>query len=106
MLNYTLQLNYVYTQGNQSISYPSNPLDPYITQQFTQLSNITDYSLTDLITSHNFTGDVDTEITVCLQITEQCEREFSGEKICYTYDSGISWTVTIYSDLSAHIRFG
>ena len=95
LLNYTLQLNYVYTQDNESVYYPSNPLDPLITQQFTELSNITDYSLTDLITPHDFTGDevVDTEITVCLRITEQCGQGFYGEETCYKYDSGIPWII-------------
>ena len=83
LLNYSIEYNYTHTQDNYTES------SPLLTDSFSQLSNETSYNLTEDIDLPTFEGELDTEIKVCIRITEQCGQTVSGMKLlCNSFNSG------------------
>ena len=82
LIEYSLDLYYNYSQSDTTTQLYSN------TSTFQQISTDTDYTV--VLTPHSFNTDdgVVTNITVCLQITQQCGVEFSGVRMCAFFNSG------------------
>ena len=84
-LNYSVLFNYTHTQGDNTNS--SDLLNATFSLRATESS----YNITKYIQPPSFAGegDIDTEIRVCIHITEQCGQAVTEMMICnYSY-SGI-----------------
>ena len=84
-LNYSVLFNYTHTQGTDTNS------SDLLSATFSLPATESSYNITKYIQPPSFAGegDIDTEIRVCIHITEQCEQAVTEMMICNYYDSGI-----------------